>query len=83
MGFTAMWLAASENFELTKSGFNTEDEALAYITENICKVCQNLIGTTTDEYDSGYYYEDALATDCGAEWCIVTDKEYESYGNGE
>jgi hypothetical protein len=78
--YTACCLSNRKN---SKSGFETEDDAEKYIENFLCKNClQDLKrGYHRAEVD-GEIYEDLIPrasyTDCGAEWLLMRDDEYEN-----
>jgi len=78
--FTAMYLPSTDGKNPTQSGFLTEADAEEYIKKYLCKICKKDLEQgfmIWDEEDSEKYSIDGpLDTQCGAEWYIITDKEY-------
>jgi hypothetical protein len=77
--YTAVNLA---NGDLDHSGFETEKDAISYISGLICDHCSN-------DLKMGYYFlekgsdekvmvDNVLETDCGGEWWIIKDEDYEN-----
>ena len=79
--FTAVKLSNDKD---TKSGFAIKDEAEKYISGFLCDYCKNALDLGYEELDmedgtiERYTIDTPLATDCGAEWLIITDDEFES-----
>lgn len=83
--FTASCLS---NDDLSQSGFSSKREAESYIVSFICEECnkdlQQGYQIISYEDDSGeevteqYEINSPINTDCGAEWLIMTDEEYNS-----
>ena len=76
-------ISLSGDGEYDKSGFASKQEAFDYIFEYLCDICQQ------DVKDGGYWagprddpnewwpVDNPLETNCGAEWAMMTDEEYE------
>ncbi len=64
MTYTALKLSSSSNdYDPTKSGFETEELAYEYIKSHRCELCESEEGK-----------EDAIFA-CDAEWMTLTDEE--------
>ena len=83
MKYNAILLSASEDYDPSKYGFDSVNDALAHIKENLCKGCR-------EDLERGYIecaecgnpankdimeIESPLDTMCGAEWCIEDEDE--------
>lgn len=79
--YTAMLLSGNDEYDPTKSGFKTEQEAEDYIGEHICSVCAEEVknGGFLSGYENDGWQEigGPLETACGEEWCIITDEQFE------
>ena len=73
--YTAVCLS---NVNYDQTGFESVDDARAYIAGFICEDCE------LDLQNGGCYHEgqwievkDVMQTECGYEWFIITDEDYE------
>lgn len=71
------------NYEKDKSGFLTEKEAIDYLCQNyICDNCfRDLMNRFTVFEDKKFPINSVFDTDCGAEYVILTDEEYNMIQN--
>jgi hypothetical protein len=73
----------------SKSGFASEKAAEEYIKGRICEGCRDdvdrgwyNIGDPEDEYEP-IEVESVLDTNCGAEWFIISDENWEAVAESE
>ena len=82
MGFTAIRLSNSKD---TQWGFCSKEAAESYISKFLCESCEKEARTRvrTGHWPDGEEFIEnvsgVLDTDCGAEWGIITDEEFEKY----
>ena len=77
MGYTAFHLPYPQH---NKSNFETQDGAAKYIEGFLCCACHNdlkngFITHDENEPENKTLVNNALDTDCGAEWSIIPDEE--------
>lgn len=83
--YTAYYAPKSES-NPSKSGFKSIKEAEKYISEQSCKGCNKDLEKgfiEIGEEDDIIEIESIMQTSCGAEWFIITDKEYKEYQEEE
>lgn len=76
--YNALHMSATEEYDLSRYGFRTYEQAELYILQHICTTCHNdvhnkgrLIRYNNEE--QLYQITTPLLTSCGAEWMIQVD----------